>query len=146
MRCKDHVESCIRHLDGIFLFGNTVTIKPSPDVKLQNSNETYQLCDESSSYADFTTCNFFRFLAANAHKNREVAPSKVTAVPFNFLPPINPQTFCIKYIFHLIGVAFLQHISGRHVERHSFSACQGEYGAPAQHHEMDTTSRCDVLE
>jgi hypothetical protein len=142
---QQHVESCIRHLDGIFLFGNTVTIKPSPDVNMQNSDETYLLWDGSGSYADFTTCNLLRFVGPNAHKNREVAPSKVTAVKLNFLLPIIPQTQCIKIIFHSIGVAFLQHISGHLGDRHSCNASHGGFGATAQHQEMDATRRCNVF-
>jgi hypothetical protein len=41
MRAEDHLELCIRNLDGIFLFGKTVTIRCLPDIDLRRFEGTF---------------------------------------------------------------------------------------------------------
>jgi hypothetical protein len=114
MRSKNHVDSCIRNLNGIFLFDKTITIERSPDVDMEHPEATYELWNKSSSSEDFTTCKHFRFLHPNAGKNREVGPSKVmiitTKILFvfycfgNVYPSYSTCTVCLRQALHFFNV------------------------------------------
>jgi hypothetical protein len=109
MRAEDHVKSCIRNLDGIFLSGMTVTIRRLPDMDLKRFEGTFSLWNETSSYMDFGTCKYLRFLCTNSDKNRKVAPSKVTSVTlcFGFLNIIflALHAFLIQQTLHFFNVS-----------------------------------------
>jgi hypothetical protein len=95
MRSKDHVESCIRILNGLFLFEKTITIECSPDIDLERCEKLYPMWNTTMSYVNLANCKHFWFLRANTSKKGEVAPSKVPRVILHIL--YIRQCFCNIY-------------------------------------------------
>jgi RNA recognition motif. (a.k.a. RRM, RBD, or RNP domain) len=131
MRSKDHVDSCIRNLNGSFLFDKTITIERSPDIDMECLEETYELWNDTKSYEDFTNCTHHRFSRPNAGKNREVRPSKVmiitTKVLFvfycfgNVYSSYSTCTVCQRQALHFFNVP--PQITAQHL-RKLLNACE----------------------